>query len=157
LAGCVVEQYARRDRSIKFIGRGLLFTGDNEVGPVPQLAIGRDLRTSEVMLLFCDARWNVRHGSGGYVGIRAVKNRAEQLYPGISKAWVRTGYTRRQAKRQHGLDRKCSICSRYWFDVEYLVEAKKRKFVICDVCIREFHALISSDRHVRSRASSQRR
>jgi len=42
LEGCRIEQFAVRDRSMKFEGHGLLFRGDKEVGPVPRLAIGRD-------------------------------------------------------------------------------------------------------------------
>ena len=147
LEGCRIEQFAIRDRSMKFQGHRLLFRGDREVGPVPRLALGRD-RDNTVRLLHCDARWNVVGASGGYENIRAAKERAERFYRGISKAWIRTGYTKTQANRLlnriSGLG-KCSLCSRPWYDVQSMVEIKTRKFAICDVCIRELHELISSN------------
>ena len=153
LEGSRIEQFAVRDRSMKFEGHGLLFRDDKEVGPVPRLALGRD-SDNTVRLLHCDARWNVVASIGGYENLRAAKERAERFYPGISKAWVRTGYTKAQAKRV--LDRisgpkKCSLCSTSPHDVHSIVVIPKlKKFAICDVCIRELHELISSDGDVSS-------
>jgi hypothetical protein len=146
LEGCRVEQFAIRDRSMRFEGHGLLFRGTTEVGPVPRLALGRD-RDNAVYLLHCDARWNVLGSSGGYENVRAAKQRAERFYRGISKAWVLTGYTKAQADRYLNRIRgpkKCSLCSRSPYDVQSIVEVKKRMFAICDVCIRELYELISS-------------
>lgn len=69
---------------MKFIGHGLQFRGDREIGPVPRLALGRD-RNGEVYLFHCDTRWNVKGAGGGYLTLRAAKQRAERFYPGISK------------------------------------------------------------------------
>jgi ClpX C4-type zinc finger len=147
LDGCRIEQFAVLDRSMTFEGHGLLFRGDKMVGPVPRLALGRD-PDNTVRLLHCDARWNVVGSSGGYEDVRTAKGRAERFYRGLSKAWVRTGYTKAQANRQ--MDRisgpkKCSLCSRSAHDVQSLVDIKKRKFAICDVCVRELHELITSN------------
>jgi hypothetical protein len=147
LEGCWIEQFAVRNRSIKFEGHGLLFRGDKEVGPVPRLALGRGPDNS-VTLLHCDARWNVVGSSGGHATLRTAKKRAERFYRGISEAWVRTGYTKAQANRH--LKRvsgppKCSLCFRSSHDVQSIVEIKKRELAICDVCIRELHELISTD------------
>lgn len=147
LDGFRVEQYAVRPRSIKFTGHGLLFRGDKEFGPVPRLALGRG-RNGEVDLLHCSARWAVEFADGGYPTLREAKQRAERFYPGISKAWVRTGYTMRQARRaleRSGANQKCSICSKLWFEVEKMVEIKKAKLTICGTCVRELHALVSAD------------
>ena len=145
LEGCRIEQYAVRHRSIKFAGHGLLFRDGKEVGPVPRLALGRD-HNNKVVLLHCNARWNVLGVSPGYSSLRAAKKRAERFYVGISKSWTRTGYTKRQAQRlrdRMGANRKCSICSKSLFEVEKILEVKKPKFAICDVCICELFALIS--------------
>jgi ClpX C4-type zinc finger len=147
LEGCRVEQYAVRHRAMKFAGHGLLFRGDKEVGPVPRLALGRD-RSNKVVLLHCDARWNVVGASGDYPNLRAAKKRAERFYPGISKAWVRTGYSRTDANRYWsgiGASQRCSVCARQWYDVERIVEIRKAKLSICDACIRELHAIVSLD------------
>ena len=139
-----IEQYAIRDRSMKFAGHGLLFRDDKEVGPVPRLAIGRD-RNNEVVLLHCNARWKVV-GLSVHANLRDAKRRAERFYAGISKAWVRTGYTKAQAARlldRAGANTKCSLCSRMWFEAEKIVEFTKQKFTICDLCIRELHETIS--------------
>ena len=93
-----------------FAGHGLLFHGDNEVGPLPRLALGRD-RSNEVLLFHCDTRWRVMGTSGGYATLREAKALAERFYRGISKAWVRTGYTKAQASRYlERLGPKCSLC-----------------------------------------------
>jgi hypothetical protein len=60
---------------------------------------------------------------------------------------VLTGYTKAQADRYLNRIRgpkKCSLCSRSPYDVQSIVEVKKRTFAICDVCIRELYELISS-------------
>ena len=142
---CRVEQFAIRDRLMRFTGHRLLFSGDKEVGPVPRLALGRD-RQHGVMLFHCDTRWNVVGAEGFYPDLRSAKARAERFYQGISKAWVRTGYTKAQANRylqRLGHNKRCSICSKPWFDIEALVEVKKRKLAFCDACIRELYELIS--------------
>jgi hypothetical protein len=98
------------------------------------------------MLFHCDARWNVVGGMT-YPGVRAAKQRAERFYPGISAAWVRTGYARSQASRRlwrAAANRKCSICAKPWFKVSQLVEIKKARIVLCDACIRELFEMIQS-------------
>ena len=97
LAGCRVEQYAIRDRSMKYSGHSSLFRDGKEVGPVPRLAICRG-DEHEVLLFNCDRRWDVLGMAGGYPNIGAAQRRAERIYPGISAAWAKTGVTRRQVK-----------------------------------------------------------
>ena len=149
LNGYRVEQFAIRDRSIQFCGHGRLFRGRRklrDVGPVPRLALGRG-SDDHVVLLHCDARWRVLGVSEGHATLREAKKAAEWFYIGISKRWVPTGYTRSDARR--ALDRivgpkKCSLCLRAPDDVEFMVEIKKRKLAICDVCIRELDVLAHS-------------
>jgi hypothetical protein len=142
LASCCVEQYAIRDRSIRFSGHRHLFDGE-EVGAVPRLAIGR-YRDQSLLVLHCDGRWNVVAIDGPYTTLRDAKQGAERSYSGISAAWKRTGYSRAQAERRLArMGPKCSMCSRIWLDVEKMVEIKKRKTILCDTCIRELHERIS--------------
>jgi hypothetical protein len=121
----------------------LLFSGDREVGPVPRLALARD-RTG-VLLIHCDRRWNVI-GFSGSPTVRAAKANAERFYPGISKAWKPTGYSRAQAKRalaRMGPDRRCAICRKFWYDVEKMVEVARVKLVLCNVCVRDLNAFLT--------------
>jgi hypothetical protein len=146
LNGCRVEQFAIRDRSIKFRGQGLLFSGDREVGGVPRLALARD-RHEEVVLLHCDARWQVLGISGGHATLREAKRAAERFYSGIAKRWMPTGYTKTQARRaldRVGGPRQCAVCLRPPHEVQAFVELKKRKLAICDACIRALYRLVSS-------------
>lgn len=147
LHGCRVEQFALRDRSIRFAGHGLLFSAGKEVGAVPRLALARD-RSGEVMLFHCDYRWRVVGASGGWRTVREAKKRAERFYPGISKAWVRTRYTKAQASRhlsRTGGNTKCSLCGKFWFDVQKMVVFKKVRFTLCDVCIRDLYVRVSAE------------
>lgn len=146
LEGCRVEQFAVRDRAFRFRGHGLLFRDNKEVGPVRRLALGR-ARDGAVMLFHCDTRWNVV-GAMSYAGLRLAKQRAERFYPGISTAWVRTGYTQSQATRllrRTGANQKCSICAKPWFKVEQMVTIEKRRIVLCDRCIRDLFGMIAKN------------
>jgi ClpX C4-type zinc finger len=143
LAGWRVEQYAIRDRAMKYSGHGSLFQDGQEVGPVPCLAICRG--DDEVLLVHCDRRWNVL-GISGYPNIKAAKQRAERIYPGISAAWVKTRFTKRQVTRyldSIGQNLKCAFCRKAWHQVERMLT--KGDSAICDACIRELSALIYAD------------
>jgi len=135
-----VDQYAIRDRSFKFRGHRLLFSDDKEVGPVPRLALAHGGR-GDILLVHCDRRWNVI-GFSGHPTMREAKADAERFYPGISKAWKRTGYTRTQARRALARlpNPRCAICRKFWHEVQEIVEVKKARLVLCDVCIRELYA-----------------
>jgi hypothetical protein len=137
LAGCKVEQYAIRDRSMKYSGHSYLFRDGKEVGPVPCLAICRG-DDAEILLFHCDRRWNVLGMAGDYANINAAKQRAERIYPGISAAWVKTGFTKRQVNQyldRIGHNLRCAFCGKAWYQVERIVT--KGKNAICDACIRE--------------------
>jgi hypothetical protein len=141
--GCRIEQYAIRPPSVRFVGHGLLFRGGREVRSVPCLALGRDRGDGRIILLHCDGRWRSRVSSGDYATVREAKARAERFYPGISKAWRKTGYTARQARRFLPEGPTCSLCSKRWFDVEKIVVVGRAKIAVCDACIRQLHAMIS--------------
>src|SRR5690349_1937387 len=123
IGACGVEQYAVRPRSIAFAGHGLLFRDDKEVGPVPRLALGRD-RDGEYVLLHCDARWRVRGTMSGYASLREIKARAERFYPGISRLWRKTGYSRRAMRQKLREGPRCSICSKPYYEVAAIVQIR---------------------------------
>jgi hypothetical protein len=145
LHGCRVEQYAIRDRSMKYSGHSSLFRDGIEVGPVPRLAICRG-EDDEVLIFHCDRRWNVLGMAGGYPNLKAAKQRVERTYPGISAAWAKTGVTRRQAERyldSIGHNLKCEFCGKAWHQVERIVT--KGKSAICGACLRELSKMIDAD------------
>lgn len=145
LAACLVEHYAIRDRSMKYSGHSSLYRDGKEVGPVPCLAICRG-DEDEVLLFHCDRRWNVLGVAGGYANITAAKRRAEEIYPGISAAWVKTGFSRRQVKQyldRIGHNLKCTFCGRAGHQVEGIVT--KGKSAICHACVREVSEMIEPD------------
>jgi hypothetical protein len=146
LAGCRVEQFAIRTRAIKFAGRTNLYIDGKELGAVPRLAIcrGRD----GIELIHCDRQWKVLGSSGVYASVREAKQRAERIYPGISRVWQKTGFTNRPVTRflnQIGDNLKCSFCGKSWHEVQQMITAKTKKVAICDGCVREMSALISED------------
>ena len=144
LAGCRVEQYAIRPRTVKYSGHSWLFVEGKELGPVPRMAICRE--KSGLNLFYCDRRWNVLGCSGTHATIRAAKARAERAYPGISKWWIKTGYTAAQVKKffdDTGYYVRCSFCGASQFDVQSLVTSKKRSVAICDRCIHRINELMT--------------
>jgi hypothetical protein len=150
--GCRIEQYAIRPRSIRFVGKGLLFRGGREVRSVPCLALGRD-RDGRVILLHCDGRWRSRVNAGDYATVHEAKARAERFFPGISTHWRKTGYTARQARRHLFDGPTCALCSKRWFDVDRIVVAGRAKIALCDECIAELQAMISGPDRRRRRGA----
>src|SRR5262252_9120273 len=131
IGGCRIEQYAIRPRSIRFTGDRIMFRNGREVRSMPRLALGRD-RRGQLYVVHCDGRWRSRFCAGGYDTVREAKAHAERRYPGISRHWRRTGYTARQAHRLLWGGRRCTLCRKWWFDVEKMVEFPRRKVTICD-------------------------
>jgi hypothetical protein len=147
LEGCHVEQFLLRTRSMSFIGRRLFFRGDKRVGRVPRLAIARHPHQNYIMLLHCDARWNVRGANGPLASVREAKREADRHYRNLAGAWVHTGYTRAQVNRywtRVGANIRCSMCRRSPYDVNQMIEVRRRKIVLCDICIRKLSELLAT-------------
>jgi ClpX C4-type zinc finger protein len=146
ISGCSVEQYAIRERSMKYSGHGWLYRDGKEVGSVPRLAICRS-REGEVGLIHCDRRWNDL-GASWHRTVREAKKRAERIYPGISAAWTRTGYTKTRVKRYLdgiGHNLKCNFCGKPWYQVDRMVT--KGQASICAPCVAELSEMIQVDNH----------
>jgi hypothetical protein len=129
---------------MKYSGHSWLFRDGKEVGPVPRLAICRS-DDNKLSLFHCDSRWRSLGVAGGYSDVREAKRRAERIYPGISRAWVRTGYTKRHTREyleRTGGNLKCFVCRKKWYQVAQIVSTKR--LAICDECIRELNDFISA-------------
>src|SRR5262245_6459275 len=96
MEGFRITHYVVRDRTIKFRGPTNHFVNGNELGSVPRLAIGEN-RSGKFALFHCGRTWNVRGSAAFFDRLSDVKRSAERVYPGISKRWVRTGISWRQA------------------------------------------------------------
>ncbi len=144
LFACRITHYVVRDQSIPFVGPTNLFVNGKELRAVPRLAIGED--KGEYLLLHCGSSWNVR-GVVAYGQLSNLKRSIERIYPGISKNWLRTGFSRQQVegyRRRIWQGLECSFCRRFPDQFEQLVE--KRGVRICDICIREFTDTMRADR-----------
>jgi hypothetical protein len=138
LASCRVVQYVIRDNTVRFKGPTSLYHGEKPVRGVPCLAIALDDEHREVLLLHCRRTWSIV-GMAGYHTIREAKRRAERNYPGISKKWVPTGVTKRQAAaflKRVWKGEECSFCGRWPLDVQRMVVAKNAR--ICNICVEQF-------------------
>jgi ClpX C4-type zinc finger len=140
-----VTHYALRSRRIPYSGHNSLFVDGKALGAVPCLAIADD-RDSGVLLLHCGRVWNVR-GIAGYNTLADAKRAAERSYPGISKAWMRTGISKARAEayqRRVWKGQECSFCGRRPDQIEQMIA--KRTVRICDICVREIGETMSTGR-----------
>jgi hypothetical protein len=145
LVSCRVVQYVIRDKTVRFKGPTNLYVGGKEVRGVPRLAIVRDDKKHEVLLLHCSRAWGIV-GMQARRTIREAKRIAERAYPGISKKWVRTGITRGQATaflKRLWKGQECSFCGRWPLDVQQMVAGRKAR--ICNVCIEQFTVLMKKE------------
>jgi hypothetical protein len=151
LAGCKVEQYAIRTRAIRYSGRGSLYVDGEELGPVPRFAICR--AKDGINLFPCDGRWKVLGCSGAWASVKEAKGHAERMYPGLSKVWVKTGFTNEQVRKhldEIGYNLKCSFCGKLWYEVQRIIITRKNNDVgICDRCARDVIALMNDSGHER--------
>ncbi len=91
-----VLEYAVVDGSMTY--RPTLYVDGLEVGPVPYLAICRNLSDDLLLLFHCDETWAVLGAAGGDT-IEETKRQAEATYRGISAHWEPSGFTFDEAKR----------------------------------------------------------
>lgn len=139
----VLVEYAVLDRSVGFkSGHRLHFVGDQELGRVPCLAICRDIDSNEFSLYFCNTDWSYV-ASATCDTIAAARRRAEIIFPGSSKRWVKSDFT--EEDREHFLEKRnswtrCSFCDKRdderLFSETFEGNGKAR---ICGNCVREFY------------------
>jgi len=151
LGNARVLEYAVLDESVTYSGHSSLFVvnvdeGLKELGPVPCLAIGEDLKTGEIMLLHCDQGWDVLGLGGKYKSIAQAKARAERAYHGISACWIDAKITQDEALRfrdEIWADKRCSFCNKIPPDFNKMIERNNVR--ICDLCIAEFQKIIAEE------------
>jgi hypothetical protein len=134
-----VLAFAILNDSIKHAGRTSLYVGGKELGPVPRLAICDASPCSGVLLLHCDADWNVL-GIVGCESITDARENAEKTYPGVSACWVDAQVTLDEAEKY--LDEIfagecCSFCGRRPDQLDKMIS--KHSARICNHCIEDFY------------------
>jgi hypothetical protein len=84
--------------------------------------------------------------AGGHESLARAKDHVERSYPGIGKHWTDTNISKDAAnaylKDQWG-DDVCLFCGRMPHEVVQLFVGPNGR--ICDVCVREFRALLTHE------------
>lgn len=137
LASARVLAYAVVDDEVVFTGRQAVRAAGQVLGPVPCLAIGRALSGGDILLLYCDAEWDVL-AKTSYASVEEAKGGAEDAYSGVRAKWRPVSFT--EAELDAFLDEEdrgviCSFCGRHPHEVERIVTGH-RGAAICEICIR---------------------
>jgi hypothetical protein len=126
--------------SVPFRNDRSFWVGDKLLRRQPNLAICQDRLKHNVVLLFCDRRWEpVGVTTAGSVA--EAKQAAERYYPGLMLHWINAGVTERQGQRYMKQMRKeygCSFCG--LAPAEHggsQIESGSAR--ICSSCIQRFH------------------
>jgi hypothetical protein len=146
LDGAWVIAYAILDGTVQWTGKQTLFVGEKELGPVPRLALCKNLSggLTDVLVFHCNEQWEVLGVSGGAT-LEAAKASAERAYRGITSKWVATGVGEDEARewmRTNHAGHLCSFCERGPGDYEQLIGNKSDTVRICNHCLAEYSALI---------------
>ena len=123
LASARVLAYAAVDDDIVPTGRHTVVAAGQVLGPVPRLAIGRALAGAGILLLHCDAEWDVL-AKTAYASVDEAKRGAEDAYAGIAAKWQHVSFT--EAEVDAFLDEEdrgliCSFCGRHPHEVERII------------------------------------
>jgi ClpX C4-type zinc finger len=137
LASARVLEYAVVEGDVAYTGRQKVIVAGQMLGPVPRLAIGRELSGANILLLHCDAEWDVL-ATAHYGSVEEAKRLAENAYSGISAKWQAVSFT--DAEVEAFLDEEdrgliCSFCGRHPHEVEKIITGH-RGAAICEICIR---------------------
>jgi hypothetical protein len=141
LASARVLAYAVVDEGVLFTGRQKLFVAGRELGPVPRLAIARMLAGGELVLLHCDADWDVL-ATVAFPSVEDAKRHAEDAYAELGGRWQVVSFT--DAEVNAFLDEEdrgmiCSFCGRHPHEVARIITGH-RGAAICEVCIKALRA-----------------
>jgi hypothetical protein len=146
LAAARVLAYAVLDDAVAYTGQKVVFAAGRELGPVPRLAIGRQLSRGDILLLHCDAEWDVL-ATAGYASVEDAKQAAGQAYSGLSGKWLATTFS--DAEVDAFLDEEdrglvCSFCGRHPHEVDRIVTGHEGA-AICEICIKALRQQIGRD------------
>jgi hypothetical protein len=144
LASARVLEYAVIDEGVIYTGIAPAFVAGREIGAVPRLAIGRALGGPDILLLRCDADWDVLAASA-YSSLDEAKAAAERSYSGVSARWQPVSFS--DTELEAFLDEEdrghvCSFCGRHPHEVERIITGH-RGAAICEICIRAMRARIT--------------
>jgi hypothetical protein len=147
LASAQVIAYAVLDQSVRWTGKQALFVDGERLGPVPRLAICRNIfgDRADFLIFHCDTRWNVK-GVAGAPSVRECKASAERWYEGLSQHWVNTNTTHKQARqwlRERCIGQECSLCGMLPVQVEGMFS--RHKVNVCFACVRAMHAELGNN------------
>lgn len=136
-----VLYHAQIDKSVGYRGRTLLFVDGKELGPVPCMAICEHAKVG-ILLFHCNRDWRVL-GCSGHDTVPAAKKKAEWIYPGLGKHWIRSRVTKAQAREF--LNKSwgkllCGFCNRRPDQVDRLFGRKGT--YICGECVEKFHTVL---------------
>jgi hypothetical protein len=134
-----VLAYAVLGDDVVYTGQQMIFVDGKLLGPVPRLAICRDLSDGSILLHYCDEGWTPLAVSS-HPTVEDARRSAETKYAGSDSHWVTASYTDADVElelEEVWGDERCSFCGKRPFQVDQLMHG--RAAYICDVCIREFH------------------
>jgi ClpX C4-type zinc finger len=137
LASSRVLVYAAVEGEVRYTARTPLTVAGQTLGPVPRLAIGQALAQGAILLLHCDAEWDVL-AKTAYQSVDDAKRAAEEAYSGIAAKWQAVKFT--DAEVEAFLDEEdrgviCSFCGRHPHEVARIITGH-RGAAICEICIR---------------------
>jgi hypothetical protein len=145
LCSAHVLEYAIVDDSVTYTGKYTLHVDGKPLGPVPRLAICRNLGDDLIHLFHCDEGWGVLGASGGRT-VEDTKAEAESTYKGITQKWQASGVTVTKAQEfQDDLmgGVMCSFCGKRPEQIQSLVRSAYA--AICDECVSTFHRDLGND------------
>jgi hypothetical protein len=136
-----VIAYAILDDSVKWTGKQKIFVGDEQLGPVPRLALAQDVEgeLEDILIFHCNDQWEVL-GLTGADSIEAAKAIAEHAYHGVTGRWIDTATTVEEARvwiRENHQHLFCLFCGRSPHELKSLLTQKLG--AICDRCVEEFY------------------
>ena len=139
LDGARVLAYAIMDDSVVYTGRSTLYVDGKMLGAVPRLAVCQDHDANDVLLLFCDEKWNSL-GATGCPSLEEAQQRAEAEYRGVSAKWVDVNVSEEEVERYlegHWNGQLCSFCGKRPDQVEKMLQSPGAR--ICNECVEAFY------------------
>jgi len=137
-----VLHYAIVDASVRYTGSSVLYVDGVEIGPVPRLAICRDVADDSIVLLHCDDEW-ASLGCAGCGSVDDALSHANRLYDGIAVKWQVSPHSEVEVVKalvDEWGDFRCSFCGRYPFELGEASWISGEKACICNQCVERLHA-----------------
>ena len=155
LACCRVVEYAILAESVRYSGHSNLFRGNDEVGPVPCLAICHSVKESRFLLFHCGKDWTIQ-GCESHMSLAKAKTSAERAYPGVSAVWVDPAFTEQDATahlNEIWSEQRCVFCGRIPPDFEKPMFIQRNHSSICHDCVKTCYELLQSDEDEKEHSS----